>query len=417
MSKSDIPSDTFCVLPWMHVNFWPSGDVHHCCMGDWRNPMGNLSEGSPDEIVNNERYKELRLKFLNNEKPASCMRCFEREDYGVQSMRQHHNDYFASSIPEVLANTHEDGFVDNFKFEYWDFRFSNLCNMKCRMCGSGFSSQWFDDEVELFKRYGTAVHASKRVMNAKDKSTVDVESWIDEKIDDVKYCYFAGGEPLIMDEHYYILQRLLDANRTDVKLRYNTNLLKLNFKHFDLIEMWSKFDSVQINPSLDDIGARAEYIRKGTVWNDIEENLVKLLSAKNISIAIECTTQAMNVLTLPEFITRLSELGISPNKIMLHNILQQPQFMSVKVLSDELKQQVEHKLSAFVSTIENEFIRNDLAAKFQKVIKYMNETTDIDVVELQKEFKIKQIKLDTIRNESFVSVFPHLEEWYNEISV
>lgn len=417
MKKSDIPSDTFCVLPWMHVNLWPSGDIHHCCLGDWNNPMGNLSDGAPDEIVNNDRYKQLRLKFLNNEKPDSCVRCFEREDYGMTSMRQHHNDYFASSIPDVLKKTQPDGFVDNFKFEYWDFRFSNLCNMKCRMCGSGLSSQWFDDELELFKLYNTPVHASKRVMNAQEKSQIDIKKWIDEKINEVKYCYFAGGEPLIMDEHYYILQRLIDENRTDVELRYNTNLLKLNFKNFDLIEMWEKFDSVQVRPSLDDIGARAEYIRKGTVWNDIEKNLVKLASVKNISIAIECTTQAMNIFTLPEFITRLSELGISSNRIMLHNILQYPQFMSVKVLSNELKQQAEHKLSAFVSTIENESIRDDLADKFQKIINYMNETTDIDVTHMQKEFKIKQKKLDVIRNESFVDVFPHLKEWYDEISV
>ncbi len=412
-----LPSDTYCVLPWLHANIWPSGDVHHCCLGDWQNPMGNLRDGKPDDIVNNDAYKKLRLQLLSGEKPKSCMRCFEREDVGAISMRNHHNEYFKDSIPGAINNTRSDGTVDDFKFEYWDFRFSNLCNMKCRMCGSGFSSMWYDDEIELNKQDDKiwSVQTNKRVMNAQDSANFDTKSWIDEKINDVKYVYFAGGEPLIMEEHYYILQKLIDAGRTDVRIRYNTNLLKLHFKHYDLVEMWSKFDFVQVNASIDDIDARAEYIRSGTVWNNIENNLQRLHNT-NVRLLIDCTTQAMNVLTLPELYTRLKEIGIPANRVMLHNILQQPQSFNVTVLSDDLKNKAKQGLYDYANALP-ESEKTIMIQQIAPLIEFMYAEVNTDKNSLRQQFKIKQTSLDILRKEKFTDVFPHLQEWYNGISV
>lgn len=413
----NLPSKTFCVLPWMHVNFWPNGDVHHCCLGDWHNPMGNLRDGKPDDIVNNDKYKKLRLELLTGEKPKSCMRCFEREDVGANSMRNHHNEFFQDSIPSVLKNTQPDGTVDNFKFEYWDFRFSNLCNMKCRMCGSGFSSMWYDEEIELAKAGNGLyqVQTNKKVMNAQDGANFSVKDWIKDKINDVKYVYFAGGEPLIMDEHYYILQTLIDSGRTDVRIRYNTNLLKLHFKHYDLVNMWNKFDFVQVNASIDDTGARAEYIRSGTVWKDIENNLQRLAKTK-VRLLVDCTTQLMNILTLPELYKRLNELGIPANRVMLHNILQQPESFNVKVLSPELKDKAKQQLFDYANKLP-EHEKNIMLDQVNPLVDFMYRETSKDINGLRKHFKQKQTALDNLRKENFTSVFPHLEEWYNGIPV
>ena len=405
-------SKTFCVLPWLHLHFNSSGDVLHCCIGD--EPMGHLSEGSPDEIVNNKNFKDLRLKFLNNQEPKSCAKCFEREKHGVTSMRQHHNQHFKQNIQDLLANTNSDGSVNNFNFKYWDFRFSNLCNMKCRMCGHTFSSQWYDDEIELAKIQNRKFNLESRVINAQDKSKIDLEQWVKDKIHDVEYCYFAGGEPLIMDEHYYILEQLIAHNRHDVKIRYNTNLLKLHYKKYDLIDMWKFFDSVQINASIDDIDSRAEYIRKGTRWVEIENNLKSLKDSK-VKILIECTTQAMNVLTIPDLYTRLDELGIKPYQILLHNLLQTPRSHTIKILDDDLKQQVKDSFESYLNTLEP-YLREAVEPSFKTVIDYMQDMSNCeDVLELRKQFKIKQIRLDKIRNEDFRTVFPKLKDWYNAI--
>ena len=412
-------SKTFCVLPWLHVNLWPSGDVHHCCLAEKDNAMGQLSTATPDQIVNNQKYKDLRLKMLKGEKPYSCMRCFEREDHNIVSMRQHHNDFFQDRIDSVLSKTQPDGHVDDFKFEYWDFRFSNLCNMKCRMCGSHFSSQWYDEEVELVRRgdlnsksYPVASH---RLMNAQDTSSFDIIEWIDSKIDDVKYIYFAGGEPLIMDEHYYILQKLIEKNRTDVKIKYNTNLLKLRFKQHDLLDMWSNFKHIQVSASIDDVDARAEYIRKGTVWKDIENNLQKLTTT-NVQLHVECTTQVLNVLNLPKLFERLQTIGIPSHDIMLHNVLQSPKYYTVKVLSDDLKQQVKNQFEDCLNTLEHKE-RAILEPKLKNIIDYMYDMNNFDRQEQQRRFKKRTQQMDNLRQENFNQVFPELEEWYNGISL
>lgn len=413
------PSETFCVLPWLHVNLWPSGDVHHCCLAEKDNAMGQLSTATPDQIVNNKKYKDLRLKMLKGEKPFSCMRCFEREDHNIVSMRQHHNDFFQDRIDSVLSKTQPDGHVDDFKFEYWDFRFSNLCNMKCRMCGSHFSSQWYDEEVELVRRgnlnsksYPVASH---RLMNAQDTSSFDIIEWIDSKIDDVKYIYFAGGEPLIMDEHYYILQKLIEKDRRDVKIKYNTNLLKLRFKQHDLLDMWSNFNDIQVSASIDDIDARAEYIRKGTVWKDIENNLQQL-NTTNVKLHIECTTQILNVLNLPKLFERLQTIGIPSYSIMLHNVLQSPEHYTVKVLSDELKQQVKNQFEDCLNTLEHKE-RAILEPKLKNILDYMYDMNNFDRQEQQRRFKKRTQQMDNLRQENFNKVFPELEEWYNGISL
>lgn len=420
-----LPSNTFCILPWIHANFWPNGDVHHCCLGDWREPMGNLSEDVPDNIVNNDNFKKLRLKMLNGEQPSSCSRCFERENNGIVSMRQHHNDRFSESIPEVIDNTHRDGHVDDYKFKYWDFRFSNLCNMKCRMCGSGFSSLWYDDEVQLKQMYNDNTLMPKdRVLNSADVSKTELKKWITEKIDDVEYCYFAGGEPLIMDEHYFILQQLVDANKSNVVIRYNTNLLKLKFKKYDLVDMWSFFKRVQVNASIDDIGNRAEYIRSGTVWDDVQENIIKLKKT-NVILNIECTTQLMNVLYIPQLYDRMLQLGIQPQNILLHNILQTPNSYSIKILSDELKSQVTDNFDNYIKKLQRNVSLNTMKKetvdlvreRFDSVVSFMYDIDGHDIPVLQQQFKLKQYRLDTIRNEDFVTVFPELKEWYNGISM
>tara|TARA_B100001173_G_scaffold311995_1_gene331165 strand:+ start:945 stop:2183 length:1239 start_codon:yes stop_codon:yes gene_type:complete len=409
-------SETFCVLPWLHLHFHPNGQVHHCCLSFKESPMGNLMDGSPDEIINNENFKKLRLQLLNNEKPYSCTRCFEREQYNVTSMRQHHNQHFSKDIPQLIDDTNTDGSLNKVNFKYWDFRFSNLCNMKCRMCGSVFSSLWYDDEIELKRRGRGSVSVEKRVVNSQEKSQVNLKEWVDNKIEDVEYCYFAGGEPLIMEEHYYILKKLIEHKRFDVKIRYNSNLLKLHFRDFDLVELWRKFDTVQMNASIDDIELRAEYIRKGTRWNEIEEN-IKRLQDTNIIFQIECTTQAMNVLTLPELLTRLNQLGVESYSVQFHNLLQYPRSFTVKILSDELKQQVEQKLANYITT-QPEHIQNNLKPKFQTIIDYMNDMQNFDDVEdLRRQFKLRQNALDDIRQEKFTTVFPHLKEWYDAIPV
>jgi sulfatase maturation enzyme AslB (radical SAM superfamily) len=164
--------------------------------------------------------KTIRKEMLEGERPNLCERCFLIEDSGLLSPRNTHNYFFDNEIPDLIKETNpETGHNDKFVLKYWDFRWSNICNFKCRMCGAFSSSKWYEDETAL---YGTKMD-NNGLLNYNSDSKEDIFKYVDRFINDVEEIYFAGGEPLIMDEHYIILEKLIAAGRTNVRIRYNTN--------------------------------------------------------------------------------------------------------------------------------------------------------------------------------------------------
>jgi sulfatase maturation enzyme AslB (radical SAM superfamily) len=356
--------------------------------------------------------KKLRTDMLEGRKPPSCVKCFEQEDNKITSFRQNANCNFESHIPAALEDTKPDGHVDDFKLVYWDFRFSNLCNMKCRMCGGHLSSLWNADEKQL---YG---HASEPevVVNTREKCVDDLYQVLNEQMSNLEEIYFAGGEPLIMEEHYYILERLIEQGRTDVRLRYNTNLSKLKYKKWDLIKLWSHFDSVHVVASIDAIGDRAEYIRKGTVWPTVEKNLKQVISMRSTQflVGVSPTVQALNIKHIPDFVDYLMSLGLPANQIHLNNVLTNPQWYHVNTLSNADKQEVQELLKEHLQTLDDT-ARKHIEPAYNSIISYMSGTATTEV--LQK-FVLLTEQLDKIRSESFVDTFPELNaHWQRCINI
>jgi|TARA_B110000908_G_C10260545_1_gene458911 radical SAM protein with 4Fe4S-binding SPASM domain len=402
MSK---PCNNFCIIPWIHYNVWPNGKVYQCCITDYKNPIGNLNTNTIEEIWNNDSYKNLRTDLLTNNKPSSCSKCFEQEDNNITSFRQNANKMFSSHIENAVTNTNDDGSFDEMKLVYWDFRFSNLCNMKCRMCGGHLSSMWNADEVKL---YGKASEPNT-VVNVSDHSKTDVKKILNDNLQYVEEIYFAGGEPLIMDEHYYILERLIETGRTDVRIRYNTNLLKLNYKKWNVVDLWSKFDSVNVIASIDSFGSRAEYIRNGTVWDTVLNNIKTLVSLDNVSFGLGPTIQLLNIFTLPEFVDSMLEVGLTPFDIHLNNVLTGPEWYHINTMSMSDKEKVKHMLLSHADNARPDY-KNDLHNKYNSIISYMN--NEIISVSTYKQFIQITDKLDKIRNEDFNSTFPELHDHY-----
>ena len=102
--------------------------------------------------------------------------------------------------------------------------------------------------------------------------TIEVWDQLEPHFDTVERIYFAGGEPLMMEEHYRILKRLIKMGRSEVVLIYNTNLSTLNLKKDSVLDLWPQFDRVVIEASLDGSGERGEFVRKGLVWEEWKEN-------------------------------------------------------------------------------------------------------------------------------------------------
>lgn len=397
--------EKFCIVPWIHLNPEPSGNVKPCCAySDNQDEILKLQDYSLEEIWNHERQKNIRRQFLNNEMPKGCATCIQRENSNGHSYRMAMNERFEKHIEPSIENTKPDGTYDNFNLVFWDFRFSNICNFKCRMCGHGCSSSWHDDldkesKSKLPKIIDSSYHGK------------DLMKYVDQFIDVVEEIYFAGGEPLLMTEHYQILDKLIEKERYDVFLRYNTNLSTIKYKSYDLIEIWRKFKNVHLFLSLDGFGENAEYSRSGTNWARVESNLKELLDSK-LPIVISLTLNIFNVFHLPDFIDKLKEIhNNDPLRYLLINNLIWPSYYRIGILSDDLKQKVRDKYTAHLETLtDNE--RHKIKPMYDQVFYYLNmDSNDTDL----RHFLQETEKLDGIRNENIVDVIPEYQEWYSEL--
>ena len=415
-NPGDKISESFCVLPWIHLNTWPNGNVYPCCLTDWREDIGNLKDNTLEELWNGDTMKSIRKDMLEGKQHHSCRKCYQQEKNTLDSSRTSSNRNFEHLIPTITENTHDDGHNDDFKLLYWDFRFSNLCNMKCRMCGSFLSSKWYEDEVKL---YGGSP-LPKAIININDYSKKNIDTYLDEFVRNVEEIYFAGGEPLLMEEHYYILQKLVEVGNLDVRLRYNTNLGYLKFKQFDNIELWKPFmerdyANVTIFASIDGYGKNAEYSRKGTKWDIIEKN-VKICLENKVNFHVSCTTNIFNVLHVPEFIEHMKKLGVPHWNIHLNNILTNPHHYNINILPDDLKQEVKKRYIRHLKSLSDEEA-NELRPKYDSIFKFMDEPLAEDRFEIEKTLKHYTELLDDGREEEFrfLDIIPEYTEWYNSI--
>lgn len=412
-----LPSKSFCVLPWIHLNVQPKGDIYPCCMAPYGKAIGNTKEDKLEEVWNNDAMKGIRKDMLKGDKPSLCERCFMIEDTGLHSPRYTHNKWFADQIDELIVDTDpETGYNPNFKMKYWDFRWSNLCNFKCRMCGLYSSSKWLADEQLL---YGAHKELNNGLIAFNHDGVEDVMEHVDRFIMEVEEIYFAGGEPLIMDEHYIILEKLIAAGRTDVRLRYNTNFSHLQFKKWDLPGLWKHFlddpkGHIQLFASLDAVGKLAEVARNGTKWSNVHKNIVRCVN-DGMEVHISPTISLINTFHIGGLLDFAFEVGIKPNTISLNNILTSPHWYDIRILPDHLKEELLDTLEKYKQTLDDTYNKSfiDFALNAWKSHIYSDFTGN--KIESWNELYMNTMVLDATRNESFLDVNPQYKEWFADI--
>jgi organic radical activating enzyme len=269
-------SKTFCMLPWVHMHAYPDGRVYPCCLAEYWEPLGDLRKNKMIEVWNQDPYKTIRTNMLNDQSCKECTKCYEQEKNGFFSMRNDSNRNYGHLINEI-NQTEADGTHPEFKIRYWDVRFSNLCNFSCRSCGPIFSSNWYNDHVKL---YNTKPDVLGREMARVEYTAGDEDSMLEQMLPHIPYLeqvYFAGGEPLIMKEHYFMLEKLIEHGKSDVRIQYNTNFSELAFKDKHVFNYWKHFKNISVGASLDASGERAELMRKGTDWEQAINNRRRMI--------------------------------------------------------------------------------------------------------------------------------------------
>jgi organic radical activating enzyme len=331
------------------------------------------------------------------------VKCYDQEKSGFFSMRLSANKHFGHNVG-LIDNTKEDGEAD-FVIKYWDIRFSNLCNMACRSCGSWFSSNWYEDHKKLHGE-PPKHHKIMRV----GRTSNDIWEQMLEQFDHVEQFYFAGGEPLIMEEHYRILKELDKRKMYHVKLIYNTNFSKLKFKDMDVLELWNKFDSVSVGASLDAMGPRAEMMRKGTVWSETEKNRKRMQEVcPQVDFYISSTVGLINSLHVVDFHRQWCDQGYIKPQDFNFNVLQYPFWQRIDLLPMDFKEQVKEKYQKHLQWLKPLDPLTRATKGFEAGLDYMMRR---DNSQHFKQFIEGMDKIDNIRNEKVVDVFPELKELY-----
>jgi MoaA/NifB/PqqE/SkfB family radical SAM enzyme len=391
-------SKTFCMYPWTHLNATPLGNIFPCCSNDYTDPMGNTEDMTLKEAFNSDYMKNLRLDMLNEKKHDICNFCYAHEDAGPHSFRKYSIEHFGKYFDESIGMTHEDGTVDEMKMRYFDIRFSNICNFKCRSCGSEFSSQWALEDKKTWNPDGPVViHV--------DEERGGILGEILEQIEHIDIAYFAGGEPLITPEHYIILEELIRLGKTDTVLRYNTNASTVSYKDKDIFDLWKHFSKVELSCSIDHFGQRAELMRNGTDWGRVERNLKTFRSLDYVSFQMNTVLSIMNYYTLHEFFEYMSGVGLFDYDKDFYNSLYlaaNPKHYCAQALPKHMKEIAAGKLMSGYK--EDRAV--DQLIKSGVEFAALNDTWD----DVKKEFFHMTYRLNKLRGEDFFKVFPELAE-------
>jgi organic radical activating enzyme len=392
-------SKVFCMGPWVHLHTSPTGNAGPCCIA--KGSTGSSLYQDLGDLINTPEMKKLRVDMLNGVKNPICDTCHRHEEMNVPSARSQFDYRFNKHIDEVLANTHEDGHLDNFKMRYFDIRFNNICNFKCRTCNADYSSQW---EQEDLKR--KVPHARIYPKNNRPNFLEDII----EHVPHMEYAYFAGGEPLITEEHYTLLEEMIRQHRTDIRLVYNSNASNLKFKSKDVVELWSHFSTpIEFCASIDHIGERAEYIRHGTDWGVVESNLMKLKKTHNVLLSVNSVVSAFNYVTLHDVYRNLINKGIympPPGPTFSAYSMTSPEHFNAQALPIELKKKGRMNIKLLTDYMRH---KKFTSHQTNTIASCINWAESADTWSLYKDAFQSEIRaLDLVRGEDFVKVFPEL---------
>jgi len=429
--------DNICPLPWIHLATRPNGDVRVCCTANASGAdyvdskeaglvtqdgaIMNLRDYTIAEVWNSNYMKTIRLEMLAGKIPSSCTKCFEEEAKGITSKRQWESSVWNErlDINSIVDATAEDGSLP-VNIPYFDLRLGNLCQLKCIMCSPHDSSSWIKDWKLQYPKYKTIELKQDQHWDDRNRDYTWYQkgSFLDTMKDQshyIKELYFAGGEPLLIPEHYKILEFMVETGAAgNCVLRYNSNGLELPEKLFDL---WNHFKQVKFNFSVDAVGARNDYIRYPSRWNNVVANLCRLDDTPdNITVNIACAVQLLNVITISELVhwkdsMNFKKINLPPYGAGLvgTHLVYLPSYLNVRVLPKHLKDKVAQQVDYFCfrNSRNTEFVNNPYGyQRWQGLVRYMRSEVWSHKIPMLLDY------LDTCdktRGTNFRNIFPEID--------
>lgn len=459
-------SPTFCALPWLHLSSRPDGKMRTCCtsnassvqdpdssnkvgggeVGVLKNDEGvpsNFNTTSLHDAWNSSYMRNVRKMMLKGEKPAPCLKCYKEEEAGHLSKRNWETEYWGHryDLEQLVAETQEDGSIP-VKIRYIDLRMGSKCQLACVMCSPHDSSSWIKDwkaivpQIKNEKLAQTSQWDKARDSGANynwHKNNPRFWKELMEQVPHMYQLYFAGGESLIIEEHYDLLEECIKQGYAkNIELRYNSNAVEWRD---DLFDLWAEFKRVRFHYSIDAYGAHNDYIRYPSQWSHQEEVFWKLdNTAPQVEVTTATTLMALNVPYIPEFVQwkvnqgfkKINKWPLGAGGINMHFAYWPPQ-LNVKVLPQNIKKQIAEKYeNEFYPWIEDnwdkftgvkeagitkeQFLAADYGLKrFKGIINFMNAEDWSQRLPETKEY-LQLVNKQRGWEDKFLKAFPIFEE-------
>jgi MoaA/NifB/PqqE/SkfB family radical SAM enzyme len=372
----------------------PTGAVRPCCLATEEIPNLTVADGL-STAYKSQSMQQLRQQFLNAERPETCRRCWDEEDAGRTSKRQWHIRKFANQTAQVdWYNTKPD------QLWFLDLKLGNICNLKCRICGTWSSSKWAQEEMD----YQTiddpkTTRAYLQLKHGEWPRKTDT-FWtnLETLLPEVRYFEFTGGEPFLIKEHFNLLQRAVDLGyANEISIHYNTNGTTWDA---ELVEIWRHFKQVEIAFSIDNVGRKFEIERSGAKWLDVCQNIeqAKALRSKSRNITLQvCMT--INIQNVYYFEDLCRWVDIQGFDMMYVNMLHDPLYMNIGRMTPTAKELVIEKLRAgkFHPRYQNDV---------EGIIRFIQNGPGTDGVEFCNFMK----RTDANRNENFAETHSQIAQ-------
>jgi MoaA/NifB/PqqE/SkfB family radical SAM enzyme len=343
-----IPHNKFCVLPWVSLETSPIGTVRPCCLAedeivDSNSVKFNLATADLKTVQNSEYMYQLRQSFLAGQRPDTCRKCWNEEDAGRTSKRMHTLDRLKHVIDSSEWDMHAKPLM------FLDLKLGNICNLKCRICGSWSSSQFAVEEIKHSPLGQADFHRTMLKRGAWPRENTSFWDQIDGMLDQIRYIEFTGGEPFMIQEHFDMLQGIRDRGIAhQVEIHYNTNGTHYP-AHAESI--WQHFRTVEIAFSIDDLGERFEYQRTNAVWSEVMTNLDRFRELrnryKNIQLQVCSTVNIFNIWHLEGLAEWIDMQGFD---FIYWNIMHQARYFSISALPENAKSLAAQRLDSATVT-------------------------------------------------------------------
>jgi len=327
----------------------------------------NLATASFSGIQNSDSMRQLRQEFIDGKQPKTCRKCWREERSGRTSKRMHTLDRLKHMLPDQAWT------ADAKPLMFLDLKLGNICNLKCRICGSWSSSTFATEELADLgpdEDRKTNHHYQMLRQGAWPRENPTFWNEIDQVVDQIQYIEFTGGEPFMIQEHFDMLQGIVDRGIADrVEIHYNTNGTQWPAA---AEAIWKHFKTVEIAFSIDDVGARFEYQRSNAVWNEVQANieLFKSMRERNNNIRLQvCTTvNVFNVYYLEDVADWIANQTFD---FVYWNMMHEAYYFSISTLPEAAKQAVADRL---MNAVVDESTRRE----FNQIIDFMNNGASLD---------------------------------------